>query len=137
MIAIALPLPTGTQLSGSPMRAIQRRSGSRVGSSSPASFPCHCLDLEIGANLFANRSLIEISWHLYCLVEVEHPLGLLQWYAAILDNLADGHGIGAVWWLECHVRGNAVPGNGDLSNSGVGSNPVDERVYLGHSMSSF
>jgi hypothetical protein len=93
MIAITLPLATE-------MQAVRRWSGSRVGSSSPAGFPCHRLDLEIGANLFADCTCIEIGWYLYRFVEVKQTLGLLQWYAAILDSVADGHGIGAVGGLS-------------------------------------
>ena len=53
---------------------------------SPAGlFACDRLDLDVGAKFLANRGLIEISWDFD---EVEHPLGLLQWYAALLDNFA-------------------------------------------------
>src|SRR5689334_7998331 len=51
-------------------------------------FACDRLDLDVGANLLANRRLIEISGDFDRFGEVEHPLGLLQWYAALRDNFA-------------------------------------------------
>ena len=55
---------------------------------------------DIGADLHANRSLIEISRNFDRFVEVKYPLGLLQWYAVLPDNLADWHGIRAVRRIE-------------------------------------
>jgi hypothetical protein len=72
-----------------------------------ADFPRHRLDLEIGADFLADRAFIEISWHLCCFAESNNRD--LQWRAAILDNLADGHSIGAMRRVECDVRGSSLP----------------------------
>ena len=68
-----------------------RRHGSRTGL-----FPRDRPYLEIGAHFFAHCTSIEISRDFNCFVEVKHPLGLLQRYAVILHNGANGRARGAM-----------------------------------------